>query len=416
MADLEPGSLVQRYSIEGTLGKGGMGVVYAAVDTVRGERVALKTMHRELAEDPVLEKRFLREARATMAVPHPSIVRIHEVFEHGGAPWIAMELLDGETLEQLLRRERKLPLPSVSRILVHVASAVGTAHALGIVHRDLKPENIFLQRGAEAVKVVDFGIAKLTATDGLAAATQALTSTGAMLGTPFYMSPEQAAGEKRIDHRADIWSLGIILYRCLSGVLPTEGKSFGEIFKKVVGEEFTPLRELVPDLPSDVAQLVESMLRKPRDERLWDLRDAHTVLGRHADESAPAFAEAVLSTWDEPSQEGQLAAPQSPTGTVAMSATPPGLRLAPSAVVATSHTPMGTMIVDPPSHALAPPPHAVAPTIVEAGVEAPRPAEPAPLVPTLSEPAPPSRSSMPLVIAVVLAVGAAIALAVRLLG
>ena len=401
MADLAPGTLVQRYSIEGTLGRGGMGTVYAAVDTTRGERVALKTMHPQLAEDPVFKKRFLREARATMAVPHDSIVRIHEVFEHDGAPWIAMELLDGESLEQLLKRERKLPLPMVSRILVHVASAVGTAHALGIVHRDLKPENIFLLRGGLGVKVVDFGIAKLTATDGAAAETQALTSTGAMLGTPFYMSPEQAAGEKRIDHRADIWSLGIILYRCLSGVLPTEGKSFGEIFRRVVTEPFTPLRELVPDLPGDVDDLVESMLRKPRDERLWDLRDVHAVLGRHADESAPAFAEAVLPAWDEPSAEGAMQAPQSPTGTVAMGATPPALKLAPSAVLTSSRTPSGTMIVDP----VAQP---VAPTIVEA------PPSPVPLAPVPE--APPSRGVWPVAIAIVLAVGAAIALVVRLLG
>jgi serine/threonine protein kinase len=252
-------------------------------------------------------RRFWREAKASMAVQHPSIVRILELFEHEGRPALTMEYLDGVTLEQLVERRGPLPLPELATLLLPVTSAVGTAHSLGIVHRDLKPENILVHRGPAGteVKVLDFGIAKLTATEGAVQESVALTHQGMLVGTPFYMSPEQAFGEKSIDHRTDIWSLGIILYRCLSGVLPTFGRALGEVFRKVVVTEFKPIAELCPGLPADFAALVMRMLRRNRDERPWDLREVHAALQRHASATAPTFQQAAQPIADEATTDGK---------------------------------------------------------------------------------------------------------------
>jgi len=154
-----------------------------------------------------------------------------------------------------------------------------------------------LARGS--VKVLDFGIAKLTAVEGSAAATASLTKTGTLLGTPYYMSPEQAKGMKRIDHRSDIWSLGVTMYQCLSGEIPTRGKTFVEVFKRVVLEPLVPIEKLVPDVPADIAKLIGRMLTREPAGRPWDLREVHDALERHANEKAPSFATAVAIV-DEP--------------------------------------------------------------------------------------------------------------------
>jgi eukaryotic-like serine/threonine-protein kinase len=252
-----------------------MGVVWAAEDLATGELRAAKLM-KEAAGDPDARRRFLREARAAAAVRHPSVVQIVEVLElDDGAPVIVMELLEGESLRELLARERVLALTELAAIATPVVSAVGAAHELGIVHRDLKPENIFLARGAtgeRVVKVLDFGIAKLTALDGDAMRSTGLT-TGAVLGTPAYMSPEQVFGERDIDHRADIWALGLIVYQCLSGVLPTEAENVGQVLKNVLARPFEPLGGLVPGVPPGLAELVGRMLARSRGERPADLRE-----------------------------------------------------------------------------------------------------------------------------------------------
>jgi eukaryotic-like serine/threonine-protein kinase len=303
---LRSGTVVHGYRVESVVGQGGMGTVYRATHTASGAIVALKLMLRDAATNPTLVRRFRREAKASMAVRHPSIVRILELFEHEGVPALALEFLEGVTLEHELERRGTLPLPEVASLLLPVTSAVGTAHSVGIVHRDLKPENILLCSGPGAieVKVLDFGIAKLTASEGPVAESVALTSAGTLLGTPFYMSPEQAFGERAIDQRADIWSLGIILYRCLSGVLPTFGRTFGEVFRNVVATELKPIAALCPSLPEDFAALVMRMLRRPRDERPWDLREVHAALERYAGTTAPRFDPAVQPIANEPTQDG----------------------------------------------------------------------------------------------------------------
>ncbi|HEX7836357.1 MAG TPA: serine/threonine-protein kinase, partial [Kofleriaceae bacterium] len=288
-ADLAVETLIgARYRLERLLGEGGMGVVWAAEDLVTHQHHALKLLKRD-AGDPDARRRFLREARAASAVRHPHVVSILDVLElEDGSPAIVMELLEGESLRDRLAREHKLSLGQLAEIAVPVISAVGAAHALGIVHRDLKPENIFLSRGAAGecvVKVLDFGIAKLTALDGDAMQSTGIT-TGAVLGTPAYMAPEQVFGETDLDHRADIWALGLLLYQCLSGVLPTEGGNVGQVLKNVIARPFEPLDQLVPDLPPDLARLVARMLARERSERPADLHEVIDVLGAHA--SAPA--------------------------------------------------------------------------------------------------------------------------------
>ena len=272
-----------------------MGVVWAATHATTRGKVALKLVKRAGSDE--VRARMLREARASCAVRHPHVREIYDVLEtDDGTPMMVMEYLAGESLATRLDRDGTLPLSEAAALVLPVVSAVGAAHALGIVHRDLKPENIFLDEGPPpTVKVLDFGIAKLTAHEGAAAATAALTSSGALLGTPYYMSPEQTFGEKDLDHRTDVWALGLILYRCLSGVLPTQADNVGQVFKNIVARPLRPLAQAAPDLPPDVAALVDRMLSRARKNRPSDLHEVAEVLERHTEVRAPAFGPASAS-------------------------------------------------------------------------------------------------------------------------
>jgi serine/threonine-protein kinase len=290
--EMKAGQVVAgRYRLGRPLGQGGMGEVWAAAHLITGKQVALKALKAEKAARPELVHRFFREARAATVVGHPNVVQVHDVFSFDGAPVMVMELLEGESLGEKLRRERTLSLAELATLLVPVVSAVGTAHARGIVHRDLKPENIFLTRsGAERCtpKVLDFGIAKLAQEDMSAEAAE-LTRTGSMVGTPFYMAPEQAAGERDFDHRCDVWALGVICFESLVGRRPFEGDNFGQIFKRIITQEPASLRQLLVDLPLDVADLVDGMLVKERSGRRT-LAEVMQVLSAHGASTAPEFA------------------------------------------------------------------------------------------------------------------------------
>ncbi|HEY6462948.1 MAG TPA: serine/threonine-protein kinase, partial [Polyangiaceae bacterium] len=234
---LGSGVVVGSYRLERLLGEGGMGTVWAASHRANGNAVALKLLRESDATNPVRRKRLLREARAASAVTHPNVVRVHEVFEDDeGTPVIAMELLSGQTLAQLLAQEGALSLGVTATLIAPVVSAVGTAHAARITHRDLKPDNIFLVgESARAVPIVlDFGIARLHGTGPDALASAALTTTGAVMGTPHYMAPEQIFGEHDVDHRADVWALGVILYECLAGRRPLPGANIGQVLKVIL--------------------------------------------------------------------------------------------------------------------------------------------------------------------------------------
>jgi serine/threonine-protein kinase len=279
-----PRSLVAgRYRLERVLGEGGMGVVWAATDVDTRRVVALKLVKHAASADQ--RARLLREARASWAVRHPHVREVYDVLQNDGAPVMVMEYLAGESLSDRLQRQGTLALPEAAALLLPVVSAVGAAHALGIVHRDLKPENIFIEAPHGIVKVLDFGIAKLAAADD----PSALTPSGALLGTPYYVSPEQAFGAKHVDHRTDVWALGLILYRCLSGVLPTQASNVGEVFKNIVARAIRPLAQAAPHAPVELAVVVDRMLSRVRQQRPRDLHEVAEVLERYTDARAPEF-------------------------------------------------------------------------------------------------------------------------------
>jgi serine/threonine protein kinase len=300
VGELVTGAVIAgRFHLDRRIGEGGMGVVWAATHMVTRKPVALKMLKPERAADPALRQRFIREARAVCAVQHPNIVEIHDVLEtEDGSPVMVMDLLHGESLGQRLDRETRLPPGEVARLMLPVVSAVGTAHAAGVVHRDLKPDNIFLAEegdGTLSVKVLDFGIAKVLATETDAAATGGLTGTGAMLGTPYYMAPEQIFGERDIDHRADIWALGVILYECLSGRRPTQAENIGQILKVITTDGIAPLDLVAPDVPVDLARLVRRMLMRDRAARPQSLSEVQAALKRFTDAAARSFGDPAIA-------------------------------------------------------------------------------------------------------------------------
>ncbi len=244
--ELAQGIIVaDRFRLVRALGQGGMGAVWLAHHTGLDIPCAVKFIHEEAAQSPELRARFEREARAAAQLRSPHVV---QVLDHGvwqGAPYIAMELLEGEDLGQRLHRRGALAPHETLALAVQVGRALAKAHSVGLVHRDLKPANIFLVRDEdrEIAKVLDFGVAKLTGA-GLDGATQ----SGAVLGTPFYMSPEQARGARDIDHRSDLWALAVVVYRCITGKLPFTGQALGDLFVKIIVEPL-PIPSQVPGNP-----------------------------------------------------------------------------------------------------------------------------------------------------------------------
>jgi len=259
-----------RYRLLDRLGEGGFGVVWAATDERSGREVALKFLKSTAALDPNSQRRFRREAQAAARIRHPNVVSILDVtLGDSGELAIVMERLRGETLRSLLSRKARLTPNEIAELFEPVLSAVAAAHAAGIVHRDLKPENIFLcvdELQEETVKLLDFSLAKV-ASKLLESQSLGLTASGAMLGTPYYMSPEQVFGECDVDHRTDIWALGVTLYECLSGVRPTDAANAGQVFKRITTHDITPLAEVASFVPAELAELIGRMLAANRAER-----------------------------------------------------------------------------------------------------------------------------------------------------
>lgn len=261
-----------RYELVRFLGMGGMGVVWAARRLSDGLPVAIKVAR---TNDLELARRLAREARVLAEVAHPNVCTTHELLPATPArgPCIVQELLDGETLEQRLEREGRLSLGACARVLVPVANALAAAHARGVVHRDVKPANVFLT-GARVV-VLDFGIAKnLASTD-----TVKLTHTGQLLGTPAFMAPEQLLAERDVDARADVWALGVVLFRALTGKLPIEGARVWELTERLSHLGPDRLAVALKGLPRDVAGLASDALVVRRDGRLADVTTFVRVLG-----------------------------------------------------------------------------------------------------------------------------------------
>jgi serine/threonine-protein kinase len=267
-AELAAG-LARRYRIIRRLGGGGMGTVFLAEQIAVGNRpVALKVLLRKLLDDPEFLMRFHNEAASTGRIHHANVVTIYESGQaDDGTPYIAMEFLDGGTLRDELKERGALPVADVVEIIQQVARGLNAAHRLGIIHRDLKPDNIFLTRSDEgelAVKIGDFGIAKLRES-------AMHTITGTVLGTPAYMSFEQAAGMKsdELDARSDIYSLGVVVYEMLTGRVPFHSDTPLGYVRKHLTEEPPPLRAVKPDLPAlpELERVVLKALMKDRDQR-----------------------------------------------------------------------------------------------------------------------------------------------------
>lgn len=252
------GRVVAHYRIVGPLGGGGMGVVYKAQDLSLERIVALKFLPPELTRDPDAKTRFLQEARAASALDHPNICTIHEVGETDeGHLYLAMACYDGETLKQRLQRGR-LPIDEALETSQQVARGLVKAHRHGIVHRDIKPANLMITTD-EIVKILDFGIAKLAGAAGL-------TRAGSSLGTPGYMSPEQARGEE-VDPRTDVWSLGAVLYEMVTGRRPFRGEHEQTVLYSLFNDEPEPVQQLRPDAPPELARIIGRMLAKDPEQR-----------------------------------------------------------------------------------------------------------------------------------------------------
>ncbi len=247
------GLVAGKYELLRLIGRGGMGSVWEGRHTSLGTHVAIKFIEKEYADNEEARKRFDNEARAAAALQSKHAIQIHD---HGvtddGKPYIVMELLIGEPLDKRIERVKILPLHETAHILQQVCRGLQKAHEHGIVHRDLKPENVFLVKSPdddeEIAKVLDFGIAKIR-TGGADANISNNTRTGAVLGTPFYMSPEQARGLRDIDHRTDLWSLGVIAFKCTTGRLPFEGESLGDLLVKICTVPIPMPSQYNPQLP-----------------------------------------------------------------------------------------------------------------------------------------------------------------------
>jgi serine/threonine protein kinase len=233
------------------IGEGGMGTVYEAVQTKLDRRVALKVLARRLAKDPTFLERFHREAKAAAAINHPNLVQVYDIGEDGGAHFFAMEYVEGENLSQRIKRDGRLDVPEALEIIEKVADALQEAHAQSIIHRDVKPENILITTGGR-VKLADLGLAKILAED------TSVTMTGVGMGSPFYMAPEQAEDASHVDHRADIYSLGITFLTLLSGRRPFEGTS---PFAIVRAHQTQPLPTGI-DLGISLAKPVENLIQR----------------------------------------------------------------------------------------------------------------------------------------------------------
>jgi eukaryotic-like serine/threonine-protein kinase len=259
------------YTIEGEIGRGGMGVVYMARDERLKRKVAVKVLPPDLAFREEIRIRFLREAETAARLSHPHIVPIHSVGEGpDGLVYFVMAYIDGEPLGSRLKRRGQLSPEEARRILMETADALGAAHALGIIHRDVKPDNILLEGSRGRVVVTDFGIAKaLSSTTG----SGTLTATGVAIGTPHYMSPEQAAGDREIDGRSDIYSLGVVGFEMLAGELPFLAPTVPGILLKQITEGAPPLSRKRPDCPDDLAACVMRSLEKEPEAR-WPTADA----------------------------------------------------------------------------------------------------------------------------------------------
>ena len=260
-------TMLGRYRIEDRLGEGAMADVYRAHDPDIGRTVAVKVLKAAFSRDPDLGARFLREARAAGALNHPNIATIYDVGEADGVAYIAMELIEGQPLDHLLQSNGRMPYERVLGIGRQLASALAYAHACGVVHRDVKPSNILLSADGKTAKLLDFGVARIGEMDAASAHQQlARTTVGQLIGTPRYMSPEQALGLP-VDHRADLFSLGVVLYEMVTGKVAFPGTALATLAIQIAQEKVEPIDRAAADCPPGLRFIIDKLLAKKPEQR-----------------------------------------------------------------------------------------------------------------------------------------------------
>ncbi|MEM1032380.1 MAG: serine/threonine-protein kinase [Myxococcota bacterium] len=271
-----------KYRVLGAVGEGGMSSIYEAEPVGGRGRVALKVLHPSLADDREAIARLRQEAEVVSTIGHPNICRVYDLGRTGeGAPYLVMELLEGESLAERIKADGRMSFAALAPIVEQVLAALGAAHAKGILHRDLKPENVFIKRGRGrapvVAKLLDFGISKTMSYEFVDAAR--LTHSGMVMGTPYYMAPEQARGDSGLDQRVDLWAVGVVLYEALTGRRPFVATNYNALLVKILTSRPRPVRKLVPGLPEPVVALVDRSLSKLREDRF---------------QTAPEFIDAVI--------------------------------------------------------------------------------------------------------------------------
>lgn len=302
MSRYNPGDLVSgKYRIVRLIGDGGMGVVYEARHEVLGSSVALKFLHAELAKRPGLTQRFLQEARVSATIQSPHVTHVTDVdTAQDGSPYLVMELLTGQSLQGLLDWHQKLPVEQAVDFGLQILAGLEAAHAMGVVHRDMKPDNVFVTQtpGGPLLKLIDFGIAKLRVATEYA---KGLTRAGVVMGTPEYMAPEQLVSAHTTDHRADLYSLGVMLFEMLAGCRPADGDDVEVIVAAVEGGRVRRLRDIALEVPAGLAALVERATLPDREHRFQNASEMRLALAQFAGQLSHA---------------GKLAAVAPPYGTV----------------------------------------------------------------------------------------------------
>jgi serine/threonine-protein kinase len=303
VAEVEAGARIgEKFVVERVIGSGGMGVVVAARHAELGQRVAIKLLKEGVLADADTEQRFFREARALARLQSDHVVRVHDVGRReDGTPFMVMEYLEGDDLSAVLRARNSVPFEEVVRWILEACTGLAEAHARGLVHRDLKPGNLFLAKrldGSARVKVLDFGIAKSTRSRSK------LTGARVFLGSPRYMSPEQLHSSRTVDARADIWSLGCVMYRLLSGKPPFDGEDLEEILGKIPLGQREDLRVAAPDLPEALYAAVDRCLEPDRDRRFGSVVELSQALAPIAGGGAQELVESIANITARPMTTG----------------------------------------------------------------------------------------------------------------